>query len=113
MLDISSDNETQITADGTANEICNGFFSWVYEEEIFSDYNAIWWSPDSTHFVYMRSNESAVPTFSFPIYGTPGAYPSQDYFKYPKSGYPNPSVTLAVVNTVSTQVEFLVLFVKS
>lgn len=30
--------------------------SWVYEEEIFSDYNAMWWSPGGSALAYLRFN---------------------------------------------------------
>ncbi len=42
--DISGDlTELRVTTDGSFS-VLNGIMSWVYEEEIFSDYSALWWS---------------------------------------------------------------------
>ena len=52
--DISSQEETRLTFDGT-DLILNGYASWVYFEEIFgrpSRYRAFWWSPDSRHLAF-------------------------------------------------------------
>src|SRR5690606_7424232 len=46
-------NESQITWDGSENEIINGAPDWVYEEE-FGFNKAFWWSPDSK---FLRSEE--------------------------------------------------------
>lgn len=64
--------------------------AWVYEEEVFGSNSALWWSPDGSFIAYLKSNESEVPIFTYPIYGS-GAYPEQVQVKYPKAGYTNPT----------------------
>eukprot|EP01127_Copromyxa_protea_P021130 TRINITY_DN7180_c0_g1_i1.p1 TRINITY_DN7180_c0_g1~~TRINITY_DN7180_c0_g1_i1.p1 ORF type:complete len:784 (-),score=128.88 TRINITY_DN7180_c0_g1_i1:19-2034(-) len=87
----------QITKDGNAENFFNGIQSWVYEEEIFSDYNALWWSPDGSYLAYMKSNESAVPIFSIPMYE--GEKMEFLNIPYPKAGDVNPSVSVWVYDT--------------
>lgn len=72
-----------IHPDGTM--IVNGIQSWVYEEEVFSSGNAIWWSPDSARLAYFRSDETNVPQFLMPIYGN--VYPRIENLAYPKVIY--------------------------
>lgn len=92
--------EYPITSDGSFNQIINGVLSWVYEEEVFGDYSALWWSNSGTKLAYLkykyfslnnlnltshnlRTNESAVPEYSFPMYNG-GAYTDEVRIKYPK-----------------------------
>lgn len=49
-----ANGEFAVTTDGSFNQIINGVFSWVYEEEVFGGYNAIWWSPNGNQFAYMK-----------------------------------------------------------
>jgi dipeptidyl-peptidase-4 len=57
--------------------------------------NAFWWSPDSTRLVYMRFDDSPVPTF--PIYHADGQHGRLEIQRYPKAGDPNPWVKMGVV----------------
>ncbi|KAI8583529.1 hypothetical protein K450DRAFT_221602 [Umbelopsis ramanniana AG] len=87
---------TRITFDGTAT-IFNGVPDWVYEEEVFGTNFATWWSPDATHIAYLRFNETEVPEFKLPLYAKSNdSYPQELVIKYPKAGYPNPTVSLHV-----------------
>ncbi|MDR1437253.1 MAG: S9 family peptidase [Candidatus Symbiothrix sp.] len=84
------DTESQITKDGSAGKILNGVTDWAYEEE-FAVTNLISWSPDSRILAFLKSDESEVPTFSFPVYeGNP--YPVSRSLKYPKAGRNNSKV---------------------
>jgi dipeptidyl-peptidase-4 len=101
VIDASSavSTPTEVTDDGDVeNGILNGIQSWVYEEEIFSDFSAVWWSADGTLLAYLRFDESEVPIFEYAIY-TGSAYPTEIPLKYPKAGYTNPSVRLYVFDT--------------
>ncbi|GAA5991505.1 hypothetical protein JCM11641_001188 [Rhodosporidiobolus odoratus] len=93
----------RVTNDGGADRF-NGVCDWVYEEEVFSDSRALWFSPTSSHIAFLSFNETSVPTYDVPVYNTRGdeysregaadAYPSKMAIRYPKAGYPNPLVTL-------------------
>uniref|UniRef100_A0A6B2KYV8 Peptidase S9 prolyl oligopeptidase catalytic domain-containing protein n=1 Tax=Arcella intermedia TaxID=1963864 RepID=A0A6B2KYV8_9EUKA len=93
-----------ITTDGSF-DIEYGLMPWVYEEEVFSDYNAIWWKPKGTalpdQFLFFKSDSSMVRTFQYPIYNDDvekDAYNTIDSIKYPKSGSNNSKVYLSLYN---------------
>lgn len=99
--------ERQITFDGKRNHIINGAPDWVYEEE-FEFNKAFAWSPDSKKLAFMKFNEEAVPTYSFPMYkGEEPAhmknrlYPHNYAYKYPKAGEPNSTVEVYVYDIKS------------
>lgn len=92
-LDYKTDRA--ITTDGEINKVIYGAPDWGYEEE-FGVTNTICWSGDDNYLVYMRFDESKVPTYSFDAYrgycdndplGDP--YPATYNYKYPLAGYPN------------------------
>ena len=60
-------SESQVTEDGKQNSIINGIPDWVYEEE-FSFNRALEFSADNTQIAYIRFDESAVPSYSFPVF---------------------------------------------
>ncbi len=96
-LEIESGLEKQLTADGS-DTTYNGYASWVYYEEILgrsSKYRAFWWSPDSAKLLFMRFDDSPVPTFS--IYHEEGVYGKVEVTRYPKPGDANPLVRMGVV----------------
>ena len=97
-LDYVTDNA--ITTDGKVNEIIYGTPDWGYEEE-FGVVNTMRWSGDDNTLVFMRFDESKVPTYSFDAYKSyceDGAdedlYPARYNYKYPLAGYPNSVVSL-------------------
>jgi dipeptidyl aminopeptidase len=101
--DISNFENTlvkQITFDGGA-EIFNGKPDWVYEEEVFESDSALWWSPDSSHLLILRSNDTEVPIFPIPYFvqenpNNRSSYPIVEKIKYPKAGFPNPIVDILI-----------------
>lgn len=92
--------ETQVTKDGLRGSILNGLPDWVYEEEFATDCSFDF-SADSRMLAWIRYDESAVKTFSFPLYK--GAYPTRmeydEYpgtysYKYPVAGSRNSKVSV-------------------
>jgi dipeptidyl-peptidase-4 len=84
--------ESQVTWDGSRNNIINGAPDWVYEEE-FGMQKAFAWSPDSKFLAFVRFDESEVSDFSMTLYrGDKPAleenaiYPHNIVYKYPKAG---------------------------
>ena len=70
----------------------------MYEEE-FSFNRALEFSADNTQIAYIRFDESAVPSYSFPVFAGQAPhinalkdYPGEYTYKYPKAGYPNSKV---------------------
>ncbi|MBQ8500864.1 MAG: DPP IV N-terminal domain-containing protein [Bacteroides sp.] len=93
-------SESQVTEDGKRNEVLNGVPDWVYEEE-FSMNRALEFSADSKMLAFIRWDESAVPSYSFPLFAgeKPRLIPCEKYpgdyiYKYPKTGEVNSKVSV-------------------
>nr|XP_057941841.1 dipeptidyl peptidase 4-like isoform X2 [Doryrhamphus excisus] len=91
----------QVTFDGKENLVFNGIPDWVYEEEMFSSNQGLWWSPGGKYVAYIQLNDTEVPTVEYPWYGDK-QYPSTVSIPYPKAGSPNPVASLFVVDTDNT-----------
>ncbi|SCV03205.1 LAMI_0H06282g1_1 [Lachancea mirantina] len=83
----------RLTTDGS-HSVFNGKPDWVYEEEIFSSDEAVWWAEDDSKLVFAKFDDSDVQTFDYMSFSGNGPYNSQKQVKYPKPGTPNPSVKL-------------------
>uniref|UniRef100_A0A669CJN0 Dipeptidyl-peptidase 4 n=1 Tax=Oreochromis niloticus TaxID=8128 RepID=A0A669CJN0_ORENI len=88
----------QVTFNGKENKILNGIPDWVYEEEMFSSNQGLWWSPGGKNLAYAEFNDTGVRTIEYSWYGE-NQYPSTVSIPYPKPGTPNPTVKLFVVDT--------------
>ncbi|KAF3824430.1 hypothetical protein GH733_008715 [Mirounga leonina] len=90
----------RITWTGEENVISNGITDWVYEEEIFSAYSALWWSPKGTFLAYAQFNDTEVPLIEYSFYSDESLqYPKTVRIPYPKAGAVNPTVKFFVVKT--------------
>ncbi|KAJ7708699.1 dipeptidyl aminopeptidase [Mycena rosella] len=91
----------RLTTTGSTS-LFNGVPSWVYEEEILSAPSALWFSPASSKLAFLTFDESLVDEFTFPIYNptedadTVVPYTADVTMKYPKPGFRNPLVEVAV-----------------
>jgi len=97
--DLASGKETQVTSDGSHNNIINGATDWVHEEE-FAFSTAYFWSPDSKKIAYYKFDESKVKEFSFNEFNKQ-LYPTEYKFKYPKAGEDNSIVTIHIYDLTS------------
>ena len=66
VFDIFSGKTIQLTFDGS-DEVLNGVFDWVYEEE-FQIISGWIWSPDSKSIAFWRLDQSPVPVYKIPVY---------------------------------------------
>jgi dipeptidyl aminopeptidase len=76
----------------------------VYEEEVFGDRSATWWSDNGKYLAFLRTNETGVPEFPVPFFiSKPSGkeplegeetYPEVQQIKYPRPGAHNPVVDL-------------------
>ena len=114
---VSSDTETQLTRDKDDKDkdkdkdekkkdanLLNGEVDWVYAEELGVRSN-YFWSPDSKNIVFLRMDETRVPTY--PITDWMPTHPTVDMEKYPKAGDPNPVVRLGVVSASGGDVKWI------
>ena len=95
VLDIISKTETRLTSDGN-DSIMNGYASWVYAEEILVDNCAFWWSPDSKHIAFFRTDDSPVPVFVITDAG--GQHGLVKRQRYPKPGDKNPEIRIGIAS---------------
>jgi len=93
-----------LTTDGN-EEIINGTFDWVYEEE-FDCRDGFRWSPDSKSIAFWRWDTRGVPKFHM-IDNTSGKYPKLITFAYPKTGEANTQGRLAVVDLADRATRWL------
>ena len=99
VIDLNTKKETQLTFDGN-DSLMNGYASWVYTEEILgraSVYRAFWWSPDSKHLAFFRTDDSPVPVHIITD-GGPGQQGLVEKERYPKVGDKNPEIKIGIVH---------------
>jgi len=94
VVDLSTGKEKAVTTNGTDN-ILNGEFDWVYEEE-FGLADAWRWSPDSKKIAFWQLDQTRVKEFHL----IDEMYPYNKVFKlkYPKVGEKNAIVKVAVAD---------------
>jgi dipeptidyl-peptidase-4 len=97
LKDLSGGQAQQITSDGNDN-IINGSFDWVYEEEFGQD-DGWRWSPDSKKIAFWRMDQKDVPTFSWTEFDS--LYGSVRTISYPKAGDKNARVQIGVYHSDS------------
>lgn len=123
--DLSTNEVHQITKDGSPN-IFNGKSDWIYEEEVNAQDRMIWWSPDSSQFIFAKINDTNVREVELDYYakansevtnqyqvpnepemGGVNQYPIKTSLKYPKPGTPNPIISLYNYNVNTKKVKQL------
>ena len=114
-----NNSESQITQDGRPNEIINGIPDWVNEEE-FSNNCSFDFNADNTMIAWIRYDERAVSTYSFPLYR--GSHPSLEQYaeypgtyeyKYPLAGTDNSTVSVQTFDIKSRVIRTLKLPLES
>ena len=97
VYDLATQRERRLTTDGSP-KILNGRLDWVYQEELYGrgNFEAYWWSPDSTMLAYLRLDEN--PVHEFTVVDHIPYRQNVEVTPYPKAGDPNPVVQLGVIN---------------
>jgi dipeptidyl-peptidase 4 len=99
VYNFSTGKEQQLTNDSTGeNEVFNGHYDWVYEEE-FGQAQAWNWSRDSRYMAFWQFDESKVPVFQMTNYE--GQHSEQTRIPIPQPGDPNPAVKIGVIDVQS------------
>ena len=102
--DLESEIITALTTDGKDN-IINGTFDWVYEEEL-SLRDGFRWSPDSKRIAYWQMDTKGIGTFNM-INNLDSIYPKLIPIPYPKVGTTNPASKIGVVNVDDTETTWI------
>ncbi len=92
--DLVTGSSRQITFDGGEN-IINGTFDWVYEEE-FACRDGFRWSPDGEHIAYWQTDTEGTGIF-YMINNVDSVYSVPIPLPYPKAGTTNSAVKIGVV----------------
>lgn len=92
--DIASQNINQLTKDG-GNNIINGTFDWVYEEELDCR-DGFRWSPDGRFIAYWQTDTKGTGTF-YLIDNIDSIYSRPIPFPYPKVGTTLSAVKVGVI----------------
>ena len=97
VYDLAAQRERRLTSDGSP-KILNGRLDWVYQEELYGrgNFEAYWWSPDSTKLAYLRLDEN--PVHEFTVVDHIPYQQGLEVTPYPEAGDPNPVVQLGVIN---------------
>lgn len=98
-VELSTGKETQLTFDGNEN-ILNGEFDWVYEEE-FSISDGWQWSPDGNKIAFWKFDQTRVKEFY--LIDEMYAYNKVMPLKYPKAGEKNAIVKIGVIDLKSME----------
>jgi dipeptidyl-peptidase-4 len=93
--DLRSGKTTRLTT-RESDDIINGTFDWVYEEE-FRLRKGFEWSPNGQRIAYWQLDTSEVPEFTM-IDNTSALYPKLIPFKYPKAGETNAAGRVGVIS---------------
>lgn len=94
MTELATGEETRLTRDGS-EDVINGTFDWVYEEEL--GLRDGWrWSPDGSRIAFWQLDQSPIKTFylidDLQLYAQPIPIP------YPKAGDPNSVPRIGVLD---------------
>ena len=120
--DVNTNMVISFTTDGS-NDIINGTFDWVYEEEfqmrngfrlilffnstlLFVNFHFIRWSPDGAHIAFWQINQNDVPVMNL-INNTDSLYATLIPIHYPKTGQTNPSARVGVVFIAERSIQWL------
>ncbi len=94
VIELAAFAETQITFDGNEN-IINGRFDWVYEEE-FGISDGWRWSPDGSKIAFWQIDQARVPEFTMTDWEP--THLNLIKMKYPKPGDQNAVAKIGVID---------------
>ena len=105
-FDADTNDHTQITTDGDEFKQLHGVCDWANEEENIKADNTIYWSPDSSFFLYASYDLTNVTLLEYNTYQykflmekQSDQYPDVRRIKYAKAGTEPATVTMSVFNT--------------
>ncbi|MHB1049998.1 MAG: S9 family peptidase, partial [Bacteroidota bacterium] len=103
LYDIAAKKEKQLTFDGSEN-IINGKFDWVYEEE-FGISDGWRWSPDGSKIAFWQIDQTNVPEYTLTEWDS--AHLQLIKMKYPKPGDTNPIARIGVMTVADGNIRWL------
>ncbi|MCC6908039.1 MAG: DPP IV N-terminal domain-containing protein [Phycisphaerales bacterium] len=105
VVDVATATERALTTGGS-DTLRRGKADWVYYEELFGrNWNAYWWSPDSSRIAFLETDSSMVPEFT--IVNDAQYQQRVEVARYPKPGQPNPVVQLGIVTAAGGEPQWV------
>lgn len=101
---LKTKNITQLTFDGN-EDIINGTFDWVYEEEMKCR-DGFRWSNDDKYIAFWQVDASGIRDF-YMINNTDSVYSKIIPVQYPKTGYDPSSVKTGVINIQNKSINWI------
>lgn len=102
--DLVSGSVLQLTFDGS-EDLINGTFDWVYEEE-FNARDGFRWSPDGKTIAFWQLDASGIRDF-YMINNTDSVYSYTVPVQYPKVGQDNSACRVGVVNAAGGDIQWM------
>jgi dipeptidyl-peptidase-4 len=102
--DLSSQQVTQLTKDGT-RKLINGTFDWVYEEE-FDCRDGFRWSPDSKSIAFWQVDATKIRDY-YMLNTTDSPYSRVIPVEYPKVGEPPSPVRIGIINVSGRNIKWM------
>ncbi len=102
--DLETEKLEQLTTDGGDN-IINGTFDWVYEEEL-SCRDGFRWSPDSKTIAFWQMDTEGMGTF-YMINNLDSIYPEVIPLPYPKVGTDNSSAKIGTITLADKNITWM------
>ncbi len=99
------DGTIRTLAPADSEDIINGTFDWVYEEE-FGLRDGFRWSPDGRAIAYWQLDTSGVRRFPL-VNNTDSFYPRITWIPYPKTGQQNSACRVGVVGLEGGQTQWI------
>ena len=103
LYDVTTKSERQLTFDGSEN-IINGKFDWVYEEE-FGISDGWRWSPDGSKVAFWQIDQTHVPENTMTEWDS--THLQLVKMKYPKPGDNNPKAKIGIVSVTDGNIQWL------
>ncbi len=101
VVDVQTQTERQLTTTGSGLIEC-GRAGWVYFEELFNrNWQAYWWSPDSTRIAFLETDSTRVPEYVI-VDDNPEPQ-NVERTRYPRVGEPNPDVRVGIVTVAGSE----------
>ncbi len=103
---VGSAEELAISKDGN-RELLYGHLDWVYQEEVYGrgNFNAMWWSPNSSALAFLKIDESQVKDFVV-VDHVPNTL-KIERTNYPKAGDGNPVAFLGVYDIETKKTDWV------
>ena len=110
--------DTKLTNTGKHPNTYNGVPDWVFEEEVFEDNKALWWSPEGTKLVWGFFNDTLLDSYVLPNYKAedweddPTQYPEYTKVPYPKVNLNETNSCTTLQNQLKSQLIYTQYFLK-